>query len=255
MSLLHAEYRKISRRKLYPGMVLVLMVFVALGAFFLIVFGEIAPEIAEDLPVLEKPEVYMVGAQQAMTQTWFPLILAVVLMGGELGTTVWATSLTRDSRKTGQVLTRLFTYTVASAVAFLIAFGLWIGIAVVFSPGEGFMEGGELAGLLWKGAVISLAWCSLGTGAVALLRSVGPAIGAGLAVYFAETFLALWDPWENVSLTAATTALFSVDFGGGGFAGFVPGAGLTLWHQLAILAGWTALGLGLTWWGLQRRDA
>jgi hypothetical protein len=116
------------------------------------------------------------------------------------------------------------------------------------------MSGEDLVGVLWKSAVIAMAWTSLGTGAVAILRSVGPAIGAGLAVYFAESFLTLWGPWENVSLTAASTGLFNVDFGGG-FAGFVPGGGLPLWHQLAILAGWTMLGLGLTWWGLQRRDA
>lgn len=254
MSLIQAEYRKISRRKLYPGMTLVLLIFVGLGAFFLIVFGEIAPEIAEDLPVLEKPEVYEVGAQQAMTQTWFPIILAVVLMGGELSTTVWATSLTRESRKKRQVLTRLGTYTVASLLAFMVAFLFWIVLALIFSPGEGFMGAGDLVGVVWKGAVIALAWSALGLGAVSLLRSVGPAIGVGIAVYFAENFLALWGPWENVSLTAATTGLFDVDFGGG-FAGLVPGAGLPLWHQLAILAGWTLLGLGLTWWGLQRRDA
>lgn len=254
MSLLRAEYRKISRRKIYPGMVLVLLIFVGLAAFFLIVFGEIAPEIADELPVLEKPEVYEVGAQQATTQTWFPLILAVVLLGGELSTTVWATSLTRDARKTRQVLARLFTYTVATVLASILAFALWVVLAVIFAPGDGFMAGDDLMGVVWKSAVVALAWTSLGTGAVALLRSVGPAIGVGLAVYFAESFLALWGPWQNVSLTAASTGLFSVDFGGG-FAGFVPGGGLPLWHQLAILAGWTVLGLGLTWWGLQRRDA
>lgn len=254
MSLLRAEYRKITRRKLFPGMTLVLLVFVGLAAFFLIAFGEIAPDVAGELPVLEKPEVYTVGAQQALTQTWFPLILAVVLMGGELATTVWATALTRDARKLSHVLSRLVTYTVATLVAFLVAFAMWVVFALVFSPGEGFMETGELVGLLWKGAIIALAWSSLGIGAVSLLRSVGPAIGAGLAVYFAENFLALWDPWENVSITAATTGLFAVDFGGG-FAGLIPGSGLSTWHILAILAGWTLLGLGLTWWGLQRRDA
>ncbi len=254
MSLARAELRKITRRKLFPGMTLVLLVFVGLAAFFLIAFGRIAPDVAGDLPVLEKPEVYTVGAQQAMTQTWFPLILAVVLMGGELATTVWATALTRDSRKWAHVTTRLVTYTVATLVAFILAFAMWIVFALVFSPGEGFMDLGEMASLLWKGAIIAVAWCSLGIGAVSLLRSVGPAIGVGLAVYFAESFLALWGPWENVSITAATTGLFAVDFGGG-FAGLVPGGGLSTWHILAILAGWTALGLGLTWWGLQRRDA
>ena len=254
MSLVRAEYRKITRRMVYPVMSLLLVVFVGLGAFFLIVFGEIAPDAAEGLPVLEKPVVYEVGAQQAATQFWFPLILAVVLLGGELSTTVWATSLARESRKVRQVLARFGTYAVATTIAFLIAFCFWVLLAAIFAPGEGFMEAADLVGVLWKSAVIAIAWTAIGTGAVSLLRSVGPAIGVGLAIYFAEGFLALWDPWENVSITAASTALFDVDFGGG-FGGLIPGMGLPLWHQLTILAGWTALGLGLTWWGLQRRDA
>lgn len=254
MSLARAEYRKITRRKVFPVMTLLLVVFVGLGAFFLIVFGEIAPEAAEGLPVLAKPEVYLVGAQQAATQFWFPLILAVVLLGGELSTTVWATSLTRESRVIRQLVARFGTYAVATLIAFLVAFVFWVVLAAIFAPGEGFMDGGDLVGVVWKSAVIAIAWTAVATGAVSLLRSVGPAIGAGLAIYFAEGFLALWDPWENVSITAASTALFQVDLGGG-FSGFIPGAGLPLWHQLAILAGWTVVGLGLTWWGLHRRDA
>lgn len=254
MSLIRAEYRKITRRRLYPGMVAILLVFVGLGALFLIVLPQVSSEFAQQVPPLDKPLVYSLGAQQAMTQTWFPLILAVVLMGGELSSTVWATSLTREARQDRQVLARLLTYTVATLVAFLIAFVVWLVLALVAAPGEGFMPVGDLVGVVWKGAVIALAWTSLGTGAVSLLRSVGPAIGLGLAVYFAESFLALWGPWENVSLTAATSGLFNVDIAGA-FSSFVPGLGLPLWHMLAILAGWTLLGLGLTWWGLQRRDA
>lgn len=255
MSLLRAEYRKLSRRKLFPIMTLLLVVFVGLGAFFLIVFGEIAPDVAEGLPVLGKPEVYLVGAQQAATQFWFPLILAVVLLGGELSSTVWATTLTRDSRKLNQILARFATYSVATLFAILVAFGFWIVLALIFAPGEGFMEGGEMVGVVWKSALIAIAWTSLGTAAVALLRSVGPAIGAGLGIYFAESFLALWGPWQNVSLTAASTALFVVDFGDGAFGSFVPGGDLSMPHRLAIIAVWTVVGLALTWWGLQRRDA
>lgn len=255
MSLLRAEYRKISRRLIFPIMTLVLVVFVGLGAFFLIVFGEIAPEAAEGLPVLERPEVFAVGAQQSATQTWFPLILAVVLLGGELSTTVWATSLTRDARKVAHLLARFSTYSLATLVGYLVAFAFWVMLALLFAPGEGFMSAGELTGVVWKSALVAIAWTALGAGAVSVLRSVGPAIGAGLAIYFAESFLALWGPWENVSLTAASTALFQVDFGGGGFAGFVPGGGLPLWHTIVILVGWTVLGLGVTWWGLHRRDA
>jgi hypothetical protein len=255
MSILRAEYRKISRRLVFPIMTLLLIVFVGLGAFFLIVFPQVAPDAAEGLPILEKPGVYEIGAQQAATQTWFPLILAVVLLGGELSTTVWATSLTRYSRRLAQALARFFTYSMATLVAFLAAFAFWVVLALIFASGDGFMEGGDLVGVVWKSALIAIAWTALGTAAVSLLRSVGPAIGAGLAIYFAESFLALWEPWENVSLTAASTALFAVDFGGGGFAALVPGGGLSMPHRLAILAGWTILGLALTWWGLQRRDA
>lgn len=254
MSLLRAEYRKISRRMVYPIMALLLMVFVGLAAVFLIVVVEFAPELGGGLSVLAKPEVYEVGAQQSATQTWFPLILAVVLLGGELSTTVWATALTRDSRKVRQILSRFFTYSVATLIAFILGFGLWAIIALVFAEGQGFMGPSDLVGVIWKSGAIAVAWTALGAGAVAMLRSVGPAIGVGLAIYFAEGFLALWDPWENVSITAASTGLFDVQLGGG-FAGFVPGGGLALWHQLAILAGWTVLGLGFTWWGLQRRDA
>lgn len=254
MSLARAEFRKITRRKVFPVMTLLLVAFIGLGAFFLIVFGEIAPEVADDLPVLEKPEVYVIGAQQAATQFWFPLILAVVLLGGELSTTVWATSLTRESRVLRQVFARFGTYALATLIAFLVAFAFWVVLATIFAPGEGFMSGADLVGVVWKSAVISIAWTAVATGAVSLLRSVGPAIGVGLAIYFAEGFLALWDPWENVSITAASTALFQVDFGGG-LSGLIPGAGLPLWHQLTILGGWTVVGLGLTWWGLHRRDA
>lgn len=253
MSLLRAEYRKITRRKLYPVMTLLLVVFTGFAAFVLVFLSDLIPEVESDLPALGKPDVYFVGLQQVVTQTWFPVILAVVLLGGELSTSVWATSLTRDARRLSQVLSRFLIYAAATTTAFVLASVIWLAFAYVFAPGEGFLSGGDLVGVLWKAAVVAIAWTSVGTGAVSLLRSVGPAIGVGIAIVFAEQLLALWDVWANVSITAATTALFSVDLGG--FGAFVPGGGLEIWHQLAILAGWTLLGLGLTWWGLQRRDA
>ena len=103
MSLVHAEYLKISRRKLYPVMVAILALLVGLTAFFLLIFGQLAPGLADDVPVLSKPDAYLIGAQQVAGQTWFPLILAVVLTGAELSTTVWATTLTRDSRKPAHI--------------------------------------------------------------------------------------------------------------------------------------------------------
>ncbi len=238
MSLLRAEYRKISRRKIFPGMTLVLLVFVGLAAFFLIAFRQISPEMAGEIPELLKPEVYEVGAQQAATQFWFPLILAVVLLGGELSTTVWATALTRDSRKVRHIISRFFTYSAATTVASLVAFALWVVFAHVRCQRRGLHDGQRprrrsLEVRRYRGRLDldrhrRRSRCSGRSGrrSASVWPSTSPRASSPCGI-----------PWENVSLTAASTALFDVDFGSGGLGGFVPGGGLPLWHQFAILAG------------------
>lgn len=254
MSLVHAEFLKISRRKLFPTMLVILGFFTALTAFFLLVFGQIAPDLAGDIPTIRKPLAYTFGAQQIAGQTWFPLILAVVMLGGELSTTVWATALTRDSRRLMHILARLATISVASWLGLILALAFWGGIAFFAAEGSGGLTVGEWVGLQWRLGLIALAWTSLGLGTVAALRSVGPAIAAVLAFSFLETFVALWDPYANVSLTAGTNALFEVSLGG--IAGaFLPGGDLSLAHAAGIVLGWAVVGIALTWWGLHRRDA
>lgn len=254
MSLVHAEYLKITRRKLFPTMLVILAFFTVLTAFFLIVFAQVAPDIAGDIPSVEKPLAYRLGAQQIAGQTWFPLILAVVMLGGEMSTTAWATSLARDPRRLQHVLARLAVFAASSWLAFALATGLWGGIAFFAAEGTGGPSVFEWIGIVWRMGLVALAWTSLGLGTIAALRSMGPAIGAVLAFSFLETFLSLWDPYGNVSLTAATSALFEVSLGGIADA-FLPGAGLSVTHAVVIILGWVLLGLGLTWWGLQRRDA
>jgi hypothetical protein len=254
MSLLHAEYLKLSRRRLYYTMVLILAALVGLLAFFLLIFPRIAPDFAEGVPLLEKPEAYVFGAQQVAGQTWFPLILAVVMLGSEFGSTVWATALTRDPRRTTQISARFVVLTVASLLAIAAGIAGWAVVTALAVPGEGVPATSEWLALIWKVALIELAWTAIGLGAVAMLRSVGPAIGAALALYFVDPILGLWGPWENVSLSAATNALFGVDVAGG-FGALVPGADLAVPHAVGIVLGWTIVGLALTWWGLHRRDA
>jgi hypothetical protein len=254
MSLLHAEYLKLSRRRLFYTMVLILAALVGLLAFFLLIFPRIAPEFAEGVPLLEKPMAYVFGAQQVAGQTWFPLILAVVMLGSEFGSTVWATALTRDPRRTVQISARFIVLATASFLAISAGVVGWALVTALAVPGEGGPAVSEWLALVWKLALIELAWTAIGLGAVAMLRSVGPAIGAALALYFIDPILGLWGPWENVSLSAATTALFQVDIPGG-FGALVPGGDLSLPHAVAIVLGWTALGLAITWWGLRRRDA
>ena len=182
MSLVHAEYLKLSRRKLYYTMVLILAALVGLLAFFLLVFPRIAPEFAEGVPLLEKPEAYVFGAQQVASQTWFPLILAVIMLGSEFGSTVWATALTRDPRRTVQVSARFVVLAAASFLAIAAGVVGWALVTTVAVPGEGAPAASEWLALVWKLALIELAWTAIGLGAVAMLRSVGPAIGAALAL-------------------------------------------------------------------------
>jgi hypothetical protein len=254
VSLLHAEYLKLSRRKLYYTMVLILAALVGLLAFFLLIFPRIAPEFAEGVPVLQKPEAYVFGAQQVASQTWFPLILAVVMLGSEFGSTVWATALTRDPRRSLQISARFLVLAAASLLAIAAAVAGWAVVTSVAVPGEGAPAASEWLALVWKLALVELAWTAIGLGSVAVLRSVGPAIGAALALYFIDPILGLWGPWENVSLSAATNALFQLDVPGG-FGALVPGADLSLPHAVVIVLGWAVLGLAITWWGLHRRDA
>src|SRR3546814_21138743 len=75
--------------------------------------------------------------------------------------------------------------------------------------------------LVWKVGLIELAWTAIGLGAVAMLRSVGPAIGAALAFYFVDQILIMWTPSRNVSLSADRKSVVSgksvsvrVDLGG-----------------------------------------
>src|ERR687892_580753 len=208
MSLIHAEYLKVTRRKLYPVMVLILAVLIGVVAFFLMVFARVAPEVAEGVPLLAKPAAYLVGAQQVASQTWFPLLLSVVVLGGEMGSTVWATALTREPSKFRHILARLLVFTLASWAAFLVGVAIWSGIAAVAASGSGSPSVGEWVGVGWRVGLLSLAWTSLGLGAISVLRSLGPAIGAALAFSFGEGILALWGPYENVSLSAAATGLF-----------------------------------------------
>jgi hypothetical protein len=256
MSLLHAEYLKLSRRRLYLVMVLILAALVGLLAGLFLVFPQVAPDLAAegDLPIIEKPAAYIFGAQQVAGQTWFPLILAVVMLGSEFGSTVWATALTRDSRRIPQLSARFLVLAVASWLAITLGIAGWAVVTALAGTGEGGLSTADWLGLVWKVGLIELAWTAIGLGAVAMLRSVGPAIGAALAFFFVDSLLILWSPYQNISLSAATTALFQITIPGD-FGQFFGGGALSLGHSVVIMLGWTAIGLFLSWWGLHRRDA
>jgi len=257
VSLLHAEYLKLSRRKLFPvmlGLLAILMGFV--GVLFYVILPALPDSAQAGAAVPQRPDAYIYGAVQVAGQAWwFAVILATTMLGGEVAGTVWATSLTRDARKVVHIAVRFLVFAAASWLAFLLGTAVFAAITFFAAEGSGAPAASEWLGLLWKFAVISAAWTSIGLGAVALTRSIAVAMGIALGLSFVDSIVAPFvDFYEKMSLTAASNGIFGVG-GDGPFSNLVPGAGMSTAHALAIMAGWSLVGLALTWWGLQRRDA
>lgn len=256
MSLVRAEYRKLTGRKLYPVMLVILIFLLAMtAALFFFVIPQI-PDIAGDSPVPQKPGAYEFGALQvAGNAWWFAVILATAVLGGEVAGTSWATSLTRDSRKWAHIGSRLLIFGAATWLAFLLGILAWGAIVLVGAEGSGGPEMSDWLGWAWRFALIAGAWTSIGLAAVAITRSVGVSIGIALGFSFLDSIIAPFvGPYESVSLTAASNGIFEVG-GDSPFSLFIPGGDMSLTHAVAIMVGWILVTLVLTWWGLQRRDA
>ena len=256
MSLIRAELRKLTRRKMYPVMLAILILLTLVLAALVFFLTRIEPEFAGDAPAPQKPGAYGFGALQVAGQAWwFGVILATTVLGGEVAGTAWATALTRDSRKWAHIGSRLLIFGAAAWLAFLLGTAVW-GLVVLFAAeGTGGPGLSELLGWAWRFGLIAGAWTSIGMAAVALTRSVGAAIGIALGLSLVDSILAPFvGPYEQVSVTAGGNALFDVG-GDVPFAAFLPGGDMTLTHAAAIMASWTVVGVALTWWGFQRRDA
>jgi hypothetical protein len=258
VSLLHAEYLKVSKRRLLPIMIGLLAFLMAIIALLFYLVLPALPEAvgAGGSPIPQRPEAYVFGAQQVAGQAWwFAVILVTAVLGGEVATTVWATSLTRESRKLRHISSRFVVFSISSWVALVVGTAVWSAITFLAAEGSGSPEASEWLGLLWKYLVISAAWTSIGLGVVALTRSIALAMGIALGISFLDSIVAPFvDFYETVSLTSASNGIFEIG-GDGPFSAFIPGADMSAGHSLAVMAGWAALFLALTWWGLQRRDA
>jgi hypothetical protein len=254
IGLLRADLLKLRKRWLFWVLMAVLAVLMGLSAVFLIVVPVVAPEAIPELPVFPLSDALLLGAQTAVGQTWFPLILAVVFLGGEVTTPIWATAITQEARRWMHLVSKLVVCTAASWLAMLLAIAGWSLLAVVFSEGEG-LDSSTWFGIVWKSGVTQITWTALGLGAISLMRNMGVSIGAVLAFSIFEGVGALWEPYRNVSLTTASTALFGdlgTDVSGGFGMGFA--MEMPLGQSLAVILGWTVLGVGLAILGLTVRD-
>jgi hypothetical protein len=172
-----------------------------------------------------------------------------------LATTAWATSLARESRKLRHIVSKFAVFTVASWLALLVGTAIWSVATFLFADGTGSPAFSEWLGLVWKFLVIAAAWTSIGLGSIGLTRSIPSAMAIALGLSFVDSILAPFvEFYQNISLTAATNGIFGLATDSP-FGNLIPGGDMSLAHALLIMAGWAVLGLGVMWWGLQRRDA
>ena len=254
IGLLRADFLKLRQRWLFWVLLVVLAVSTGLSAAILVVAPNVDPGLIPEIPVLPLDDALLLGAQQAVGQTWFPLILAVVFLGSEVTTPIWATAVTQEARRWIHLLSKLVICTIAAWAAMLAAIAGWAVLAYVFAEGDG-LAAGTWFQILWKTALTQVTWAALGLGAISLIRNMGVAIGAAVAFSLFEGVGALWEPYRNISLTTASTALFGdlgTDISGGFGMGF--SMSMPLWQSLTVIAGWTLIGTTLAVIGLTLRD-
>jgi hypothetical protein len=251
---MRVEAIKLFKRRMFWVMLIILLAVTGMVALVLLYLPTIAPDEFEGFPTITKPDAYAVGASQVIGQTWFPAILAVVMLGGELSTTVWAGALTMESRRWLHLLAKTVVITVAATVAAVIAIAGWSLFTLLFVEGSGGPDPAEWTGILAKTALTQLTWVAIALGGTGLFRAIGPAIGVVLAFTFGEGILALWKPWQRVSLSSASTRLIA-DLGDltGGFGVSFTGE-MSFRQALVVVIAWTMLGIALAIVGLQVRD-
>lgn len=256
MSLARSESIKLTKRRVFPVMVIVLVALCGLSGFIFLVLPEIVPQGIEGIPVLDRRDAVILGIQTVLGQTWFPMILAAIMLGSEVTKNTWSASLTREARRGWHVAAKLGVMTVATWAAVVVIIGVWVGFAYLFTEGSVGFSAVDWVGVAWKPLLVQLMWVSLGLAAMAWLRSTGLAIGIVVAFSFGEGIVALWSAYRSVSLSVATNALFgeiTADVTGG--IGFGVSEPMSFTMAILVVLAWTAVGTIAAYTGLRYRDA
>jgi len=251
--LVRAEVIKLTGRKIWFLMTAILVVLMAGIAVVLTVLPQSSPDQFQGFPGLAKPDAYTFGAAQAIGQTWFPLVFAAVLLAGETSTSIWAASLTKESRRWLHLLAKLVVYTVATTAATLVGVAAWSLVVSFLASGSGAPTLATWLSVVAKTGMVEFTWVGLSLGVVAIFRNMGPAIGVALGFSFIDGILALWAPWQQVSLGLASSRLIQdLSSFQPGFGGTPSSMGFT--QALLVVIGWATLGLLLAVVGIEVRD-
>ncbi len=253
IGLIRAESLKLFKRAPFWVMLAVLLFFVGVSGLVLVAGPRLLPDVFGEIPEVPREQLFTLGLQTTLGQTWFPGLLAAVMVGGEVGTSIWPAALTLEARRWWHVLAKLVVLTVGAILAVVVAMAVWAAMIVVIVEGAGGPSASEWLSILWKSVVIQLTWVALGIGAVGLFRSIGPAVGTVIGISILESFLALWPPWQNVSISLNQTALLGdvANLGGG----LGPAFGeISVARAAVVVLAWAVVALLAAITGLAARD-
>ena len=250
--LIRAEGLKLFKRLPFWVMGLLLVFFVGVSALVLVVLPRVAPDAFGEIPFIPGDQAITLGLQTAIGQTWFPAILAAVMVGGEVGSAIWPSDLAREARRWMHVLAKLVVLTAAATLAIATSAVVWIVLVAISADTFSWPAMGEWLSLAWKAVVVEGTWVALGIGAVGLFRSIGPAIGAVLGLNLGDGFLSLWGPWANISPSANQTAMLGemADLG----AGFGTSADIPMARATLVVVAWAVAATIVAVAGLMLRD-
>lgn len=252
IGLVRAEWVKATKRKLAWILALVSLLLSGIGTAFTLILADVLEGTDElILPAPTKPEAYVSALQSAAGNTWVPIILVTVVVAGEYAKGTWPVSLTWDTRRLHHLAAKFVVLTAVSAAIILVTAALTLLITVLLADGDGFLGMGEMVVILGKIVLVQVAWVGLSLLGAVLFRSAALAVGLTLGFSFAEQILGLVPVYRRISLSNAVTGLF----GQFDFTGILPIYVPEPPVAAAVLAGWTALSLGLALIIGAKRDA
>ncbi|NNF63548.1 MAG: hypothetical protein HKN07_04745, partial [Acidimicrobiia bacterium] len=158
MHLVRSETIKLTKRRVFPVMTIVLVALCGLTGVIFLVLPEFVPDGIEGIPVLDRRDAVILGIQTVLGQTWFPMILAVIMLGSEVTKNTWSASLTREARRGWHVGAKLGVMTVATWVAVAVIIGVWVGFAYLLTEGSVGFSAIDWFGVAWKPLLVQLMW-------------------------------------------------------------------------------------------------
>lgn len=205
--LIRVEMRKILKRRFSWIMLGVLLLISGLSALLVATQIDFTISGSSSGGVTGSDE-YIFGFDNLRLHFWYPLVIAVVIMGGDVASGALAAGLTRVPNRLTHLWSRILVYGSTVWIDLMVALGLWFLIIKIFEPEVPFISAGEFMAGFWRFGFTTFFWVILTVATVAVMRSTGGAVGAVMGFWIFELFVtATWEAFQRFSVSQNTALL------------------------------------------------